>query len=146
MNEKLLQKSEWQVISNTCCLPLLCFVLLNSFPSMFSHCFQGLFVGSSKLEKQLCYWQCYYIIFCNVTSLEFRLSIVTDSWKMWQWVVRDLRRFPNLRTSVTLVEVQLRLFTSQTYWETSDLREEHQVINKPIHQRIWLLAHGGPQT
>lgn len=64
MDEKLLQKSEWQVISNTRCLPLLCFVLLKSFPSrVFSHRFQRLFVGSFKFEKQLGFWQHYYIVF-----------------------------------------------------------------------------------
>ena len=66
MDEKLLQKSEWQVISNTCCLPLLCFVLLKSFPiHVLSHCFQGLFVGSFKLEKQLGFRQHYCVVFAT---------------------------------------------------------------------------------
>lgn len=62
MDEKLPQKLEWQVISNTCCLPFLCFVLLKSFPihalSLFSR-----FIG--RLEKQLGFQQRYYIVFAT---------------------------------------------------------------------------------
>lgn len=66
MDEKLLQKSEWQVISNTCCPPVLWFVLLKSFPAhALSHHFQGLLVGSFIPEKQLGFQRCDYIVFAT---------------------------------------------------------------------------------
>lgn len=52
--EKSPRKSERQAISNTCCLPLPEFILLKSLPSRaLSHCFQGLFGGSSDLNRSL---------------------------------------------------------------------------------------------
>lgn len=125
------------MISNTCCLPLLGFVLLKSLPSRaLSRCFQGLSGGTSDLNRSLAPSSATG----GHTECVPNSQSSTHSSQKPEGAVRNLAVLQLIPSRSTAPSWQLPVRYQAL------IREEHQLIKQPINQSIGVLAHGDPRA